>query len=166
MFLFVLPIAVASSVAALFTVTQGMNFVIFTVAAMEWQRRRGHKVGEGRLSERENDTYYGVGMDQHSDHDLTRDLGSLAHYAPTVFAPFMGKKYDFTKSEGKLLRAILLPAMQSLAELEGLKIALEEDPENEDLRDALFAAVENVGRLINPIITYLEQFPEKRIKKI
>jgi len=165
-FLFILPIVIASSLTTLFTVTTGMNFVIFGVAAMEWQRRRGYKGGEGRLTERENGMYYGVGMDKESDHDLTRDLGRLVQVSPSVFEPYMGKKYDFTKSEGEMLRAILMPAIQSLNELEGVKIELETDPSNEDLQAALFLGVENLGRLISPIITYLQQFPSKRIKKV
>lgn len=166
MFLFILPIVLASTMTTLFSLTTGMNFVIFGAAAMEWQRRRGYRGGEGRLTERENGMYYGVGMDKNSDHDITRDLGRLVQFAPSIFGPYTGKKYDFTKSEGELLRAIVLPAVQALNELEGLKIALEEDPANEDLQAALFLAVDNLGRLISPIITYLEQFPSKRIKRV
>jgi hypothetical protein len=165
-FIFILPVAVASSVAAMFSVTTGMNFVLFAIGASEWQRRRGHRAGEGRLSERENGTYYGVGLDQYSDHDLSMDLGRLAHQAPTSFEPFVGKKYDFTKGEGKLLRAIVAPAIAALNELEGIKINLEMDPTNEDLQQLLFAAVDNLGTLLNPILVYLEQFPAKRVKKV
>jgi hypothetical protein len=165
-FIFVLPMAVASGVAALFTVTGGMNFVIFAVAGAEWQRRRGHKAGEGRLSEREGGVYYGVGMDDKSDHDISRDLGRLAHYAPKSFEPFTNKRYDFTKSEGILLRAILAPAIKSLNEFEEIKTILDQDPNHDDLQEALFTAIDNLATLLGPIIVYLEQFPEKRVKKV
>lgn len=165
-FIFVIPMAVASSIGALLSVTTGMNFVIFAVAATEWQRRRGHRPGEGRFTERENDAYYGVGMDENSDHDLSMDLGRLAHYAPTAFAPHIGSRFDFTKSEGLLLRSILQPAVVVLNEVEVLKEALQEDPQNEDIQQALFAAADNLGTLVNPILTYLELFPATRVKKL
>lgn len=165
MFIFILPVLVASTVAALFTVTTGMNFVIFAVTTMEWQRRRGYKGGEGRLTRRENGTYYSTGLDQNSDHDLSYGLGLLAHQLPTVFEPFIGKRYDFTESEGQMLRAILEPAIVAFNELDGMKAMLEEDPNNEEVQQALFAMTDNLGMLVRPIIVYLEQFPTKRVKK-
>lgn len=165
MFIFVLPVLLITTGAALFTVTTGTNFVIVAMAAAEYQRRKGYKGGEGRLSEREAGAYYSTTFDKNSDHDLSMDLGRIAAQLPTLFAPYVNKKYDFTKSEGQLLRAIVQPAILALNELEGAKISLEQDPGNEELQQVLFATVDNFGMLVHPIIVYLEQFPSKRVKK-
>lgn len=165
MFIFILPILFATTATALFTVTSGMSFVVVAATAAEWQRRRGYKGGEGRLSKRENNAYYSTALDKHSDHDLSNGLGRLAAQMPTIFEPYLNKRYDFTKTEGELLRAIVDPAVVALNELEGLKVALEQEPDNDDVQQALFATVDNLGMLVRPIIVYLEQFPTKRVKK-
>ncbi len=165
MLIFLLPVLLATSAAALFTVTAGSNFVIASIAVLEYQRRQGYKGGEGRLSEREAGAYYSTKLDQNSDHDLSINLGRLALHLPTLFAPYIDKKFDFTKTEGELLRSIIHPAVQALNELEGVKIMLEQDPGNEDFQSMLFAMVDNLGMLVAPIIIFLEQFPSKRVKK-
>lgn len=166
MVIFLLPVLLVSTTFALFTATGGTSFVIITLGAMEWQRRKGFRVGEGELSERENDHYYSTKMDKDSDHDLSMGFGRLASFLPRQFEPYTGKKYDFTKSEGHLLRSMLQPAIEALDQCEEVKEALKEDPGNAELIQIFPAMIDNLGKLVTPIIIYLEQFPRKRVKKI
>lgn len=165
-FLILAPILLFSTAAALFTVTGGSNFVIAALALEGYQRMMGYKAGEGRLSERESSSYYSTKLDKNSDHDLSHSLGRLAAQARDLFAPFVDKKFDFTKTEGELLRSMVRPAILALEQVEAVKLMLEQDPGNEQVLEVLHSSVDNLGMLIGPIIIFLEQFPKKRIKDV
>lgn len=165
-FLFIIPSVVAAGVAALFTVTTGMNFVIVALAGEMWQKRQGYKPGEGWFSEREGGIHYGTGLDEESDHDISRSLGRLAHRAPATFALYLNKKFDFTKTEGDLLRSILLPAISKLDELEDWMIDMQENPRDEEVGRLVLELAGELGKLVEPVLMFLSQFPNKRVKKL
>ncbi len=165
MFIFILPVLFITTSVAFFTASGGMTFVFIASTMTEWQRRHGYKGGEGRLTEREGGHYYATKPDINSDHDISLGLGLLAQQLPSVFEPYVNKRYDFTKSEGAQLRAMVIPAMSVLNDLEETKASLGEDPGNEELQVLLLLTIENLGMLVNPIVIFLEQFPRKRVKK-
>lgn len=162
-FLFILGPAIVGVAGALFSLTGGMNFVVAAVATNEWHRRRGYKPDEGQFTERANDAYYGVGFDKNTDYDLSRNLGLLAATLPSLFNPFVNKRFDFTKSEGEFLRSLLEPAMQAH---EAVQMAQEAvlDRQDEESMQFLQAAIDGLGVVVVPVVRYLEQFPDKRVK--
>ena len=164
MFIFLLPALIISSTAVLFTVTGGIHFVIVATAVAEWQRRKGFRGGEGGFSKREANRPYSTTADPGSDHDISMMLGVLATALPTVFSPFLHKRYDLTNTEGEQLRAMLVPAMQAFDNLEEVKALMTENPDSEDLLAVLEKAVTELGLAVRPIVVFLEQFPTKRVK--
>lgn len=166
-FIFPLIPAVMSSIAALYTVTKSSNFITFASGALLWNNVHGYKRGEGELTDREGGEYYGVGIDETSEHDITRDLGRLSKIMPSpIFAELINRKYNLTISEGELLRAMLHPAVAALSEFEEIKVAYTENPQDEDLLQFLMKSMELLTATVGPIVLYLKQFPKKRVKII
>lgn len=164
LFIFMLGPVILSATGALFSLTGGMGFVATAATVSEWQRRKGYKPGEGRFTERANDAYYGVRPDISSDYALSRDLGVLLAAVPRTLGKFGDKSFDFTHSEGEFLRALMVPVLNTLGDLQAAKELVEEQG-SEEAVDLLHAVADQLAIVLAPVTGWLEQFPGTRIRK-
>lgn len=162
-FFVAVPAAIAAA-TALFSAVGGMRLVVTGIGINEYQRRRGHKAGEGRLTQRENHKYYGVSIDLNSEHDISHELGILAGVFEEDFKPFIGKRFDMTTSEGQMLRAMLKPTMKAAKDLREVGKLLQAMPTEPEVQTMAAEAFKNARMSLRPVTMLLEQFPTKRVK--
>jgi hypothetical protein len=156
---FILGPAVVGVASAISSLTGGMNFVAVAMAVLELQRRRGYKPEEGQFTERAGNNYYAVCFDTKSDYDLNRDLGRTAEAVPSHFESLAKFKFDMTKSEGEMLRALLMPVIDMLDKLDEVKSAVVND---NDLNRLDEIAKQLIASII-PLQVWLAQFPRKKV---
>jgi hypothetical protein len=163
-FIFPAMTALFSVSAALFSLTGGMHFAVVAAAASEWQRRKGYKAGEGELTQRANDKYYGVRLDDQSGYDLNKNLGRLSNIVPGLFEKMVDKEFDLTISEGEFLRTLLSPTLVHLGNIEEV-IELVTQENNQEMIGVLSELTELLKVAIVPVVRWLEEFPAARTRK-
>ncbi len=163
-FLFVLVPAATSIVSTVFSLTGGVTTGAIAIATNYSQTRRGYRPGEGSLTERTNDTYYGVVFDEHSPYALNRDLWRLFKATPGPLAKFATKKFDLTRSEGELLASLMVPAMSLVGDMEAAKSLVMEH--GHEAIDLLMEITSNMAIMLEPVVHWLTQFPQTRIKDV
>jgi hypothetical protein len=163
-FLFVVPVAVAGAVSALFGLVNGGTLLVVTLAADQWQRRRGHKPGEGVYTAREGGHVFGLRVCKNAGDDLGQFLAGLAHAFPDMFGRFEGKAFDLTESEGEFLRELTQPVKSRLDEyLEVVGLLSEDD--TEELLTTLRYRQEKLVESLMPVSRYLRNVPGTRVRE-
>lgn len=163
-FIFLIVPTAITAASSLFGATRGMAFVVTALGLDQWQRRRGYRLGEGQFTERENNGYYKVDLNTLSDHDLSARLGDLAAAFPKELAPYAKRRYDFTKSEGEMLRAVLAPVLFGLSNLVEVYAIYREMPDDPEALALVIATEDNLRTLLRPVIVFFEQFPTRRTR--
>lgn len=156
--LFVVLPSLTAIATVLSSLTGGMSFVTIGVAVIELQRRRGYKPGEGEFTERAGNAYYAVCFDSQSEYDLNRELGRIAENVPSMFQDLIKFKFDMTKSEGEILRAMVISVIEHLDKLEDVK----DDAVANGNIEALNSATKQFISAVLPMRTWLAQFPRKK----
>lgn len=165
-FVFVLAPLAAGVVSTIVKTTGGAKFVTVGIGVMAWQKSRGYRAGEGQLTDRANNgKYWGVEPNIDSTYDLNQALGVLAGSLDKEFAPYIGKKFDMTKSEAEQLRAMVIPATDAAQQAEQAKAFLRRYP-HPDSQDIAVQAFKQLKKAAHPVLVFLKQFPEKRVKDV
>lgn len=162
--IFILPLALFGAVGALFGVVNGSTLVVVTLATDQWQRRRGHKPGEGALTDREGGHVFGLKVSREST-DLGQFLAGMVEAFPDLFEEFRDKSFDLTVSEGVFLRSMVTAAQGQLGEYLGIVEQVNEDPDNDDLVMILRYRQEQLRASLVPISKYLHDVPATRVKE-
>lgn len=164
-FLFIVPVAILGASTALFGLVNGGTIVVITLAADQWQRRRGHKPGEGVFTDREGGHVFGLKVARATS-DLGEFLAGMAEAFPEMFGEFTDKSYDLTESEGEMLRSMVNVAQARLEEyLNALGQMTEagEDADTYCLRD-LQLGEGNLRLALAPVARYLREVPASRVR--
>lgn len=161
---FVMVPALVSAAGAAFSLIGGMGFVTTAAAINGWQRYKGYKPGEGHLTERANNKYYGVCLNISDSYDVSQGLGKLAQAAPKMFSKFVGHEFDMTRTEGEFLRVLMAPALVSAGDLDAAKELVTELGDDEAM-NLLYETADRLAAVVLPVVRWLEQFPKARVRK-
>lgn len=163
-FLFVVPVAMVGAVGALFGLVNGGTILVVTLAADQWQRRRGHKPGEGVYTPREGGHVFGLRVAKDAKDDLGQFLAGLAHAFPDLFGRFEGKAFDLTESEGEFLRELTQPAKTQLDEYL-VVVSMLSDDDTEELLTQLRYRQEKLIESLRPVARFLRNIPGTRVRE-
>lgn len=167
-FLFVVPLALLGAGTAMLGMVNAGTIVVVTVAADQWQRRRGYKPGEGVFTDREGGHVFGLRVAREAlenGTDLEMFLSGMSNAFPDMFGAFVGKSFDLTVTEGEFLRSMVQAAQGQLDEYKDLASELEdgEEDDNELLAELVFRKEQLVAAL-SPIVMYLKNVPGTRVR--
>ncbi len=162
--IFILPVAVIGAVGAVLGLTNAGTIIVVTLATDQWQRRRGHKRGEGVCTDREGGHVFGLRVALNST-DLGQFLAGMVVAFPDLFAEFQDKSFGLTKSEGEFLRSLVSSAQGQLDEYLEVVGDLASDPESHELLLSLQHRQARLEAALVPIAKYLQDVPASRVRE-
>jgi hypothetical protein len=164
-FIFIVPVTILGAFGALFGLVNGAPIIVITLAADQWQRRRGYKPGEGLFTDRDAGHVFGTRIKPDSD-DLGSALSALVVTFPDMFGKFDNKSFDLTKSEGEMLRAMIETTRAPFAEYaEAAQYMSANENEEPEYRAEMLRLEEQLRTSLVPVKMFLENVPEVRVRK-
>jgi hypothetical protein len=165
-FIFIVPVTILGAAGALFGLVNGAPIIVVTIAADQWQRRRGYKPGEGLFTDREGGHVFGLRVEQDSPEDLGKGLSGLVLAFPDMFQEFDKKRFDLTESEGKMLRAMIEATKGHFDDYaEASQYVSSGGNEEPEYRLEMQHIEERLRASLVPVAMFLRNVPEVRVKK-
>jgi hypothetical protein len=161
-FIFIVPVTIVGAFGALFGLVNGAPIIVVTLAADQWQRRRGYKPGEGIFTDREGGHIFGTKVSPDGT-DLGKFLNAMVQAFPDMFQEVDGKQYDLTESEGKMLRAMVQSAQGQLNEY--LEVSTYLDATDPETITLVKYREEQLRAALTPVVMFLQEVPGVRVRK-
>jgi len=162
--LFILPFAVVGAVGGLMGLVNGTSILVITLTADQWQRRRGHRPGEGIFTDREGGHVFGLQVASQTT-DLGEFLAAMALAFPDLMGKFLDKAFDLTESEGELLRKMVQVAEDPLDDYHEVVGMMQANPDNIALLNEVSYRQDRLRTALVPVAEYLDSVPASRVKE-